>query len=313
MKKKLHFLGNKCVLFLSLFFLSNTCFSQAGSVDAGFSIGPANLLGDLGGNRGKGTAFLKDNNFSQTKLMAGGHLTFNVRDWLSYRLAVNFGSVSGDDAIIKAKGGLEEARKVRNLNVKSPIIEALVMAEIYPTVFLEDFPEDVTHRLRPYGVIGIGGFYFNPKGQDPLTGEWIALKSLRTEGQGFAEYPDRKEYKLLQVNIPLGIGLKYFMTERSSISLEIIHRKTFTDYIDDLSTTYVDPSLFYKYMTPQRAAIAERMADKRAGGQFSTTGGDKRGTVTNKDGYYSVGIKFSFQLRGEGGLRNSTRCPIIRF
>ncbi|MBC8034573.1 MAG: hypothetical protein H7Y03_10530 [Chitinophagaceae bacterium] len=311
MKKKLHFPGNKCVLFLSLLFLSQTIFGQAGSVDAGISIGPANLLGDLGGNTGRGTAFLKDNNFSQTKLMVGGHLTFNVKDWLSYRLAVNFGSVQGDDNIIKGKGGLEEARKARGLNVKSPIIEALVMAEIYPTVLLEDFPEDVYHKVRPYGVIGIGGFYFNPKGQDPATGEWIALKGLRTEGQGFQEYPSRKEYKLLQVNIPMGIGVKYFVSERASISLEILHRITFTDYIDDVSTTYIDPSLFSKYLPAPQAAIASRLADKR---KIAVAGaGDKRGTATNNDGYYSVGFKFSFQLIGENGIGNSTRCPVIRY
>jgi hypothetical protein len=308
MKKKLHFLGNKCVLFLSVLLISNSIFAQMGSVDAGISIGPANLLGDLGGNKGKGTAFLKDNNFSQTKLMVGGHITWNVKDWLSYRLAVNAGTVTGDDAIIKDKGGYEDARKNRNLNVRTPIIEAIAVAEIYPTALLEESPDDVYHKLRPYGIIGVGVFYMNPKGSDPLTGEYVPLKRLRTEGQGTSEYPDRKEYKLTQLNIPMGFGIKYFLGDKSSISLEILHRKTFTDYIDDVSTTYVDPSLFYQYMTAQQAAIAERMADKRF-----VDNGTKRGTATNKDGYYSVGLKFSFQLTGEGGYRNSTRCPIIRF
>ncbi len=112
----------------------------------------------------------------------------------------------------------------------------------------------------------------------------------------------------MTLNIPIGIGIKYFLGDKSSISLEILHRKTFTDYIDDVSTTYVDPSLFYKYMPAPQAALAARMADKR-----TADIGPKRGTATNKDGYYSVGIKFSFQLTGEGGYRNSTRCPIIRF
>src|SRR5690606_6805334 len=130
---------------------------------------PANLLGDLGGNSGKGTTFLKDNNFPNTRLMVGAHLTFNATDWLSWRLAANFGSLQANDNIIKGKGGWEEARIIRNQDVKTPIIEGMLVAEVYPTVFFEGDPSDVYHKIRPYGVVGLGGFYFNPKGKDPLT------------------------------------------------------------------------------------------------------------------------------------------------
>lgn len=314
MKRKLHFLGNKCVLFLITLTLSQTTFSQSRLVDAGITIGPCNLLGDLGGNLGRGTTFLKDNNFSQTRLMVGGHLTVALNNWLSVRAALNRGSLSGDDAIIKGKGGEEEARKVRNLNMKTSITELFVVAEVFPTVFFEQDPDDNYHKLRPYGVIGIGGFRMNPKGQDPLTGNWVALKPLHTEGQGFQE-TGRKEYSLLQMNIPMGIGIRYYVSETFNISLEVIHRKTFTDYIDDVSTTYIDPSLFYAHLPANQAAVAERMADKRNGGISSTISGDKRGTSTNNDGYYSVGFKLGFTLFGSNdrGYRNSTRCPILRF
>lgn len=315
MEKRLHFLGNNCVLFLLGLTISYSSFSQTRRIDAGITLGPSNFLGDLGGNKGKGTTFLKDNNFSQTKLMVGAHLTVTPMEWLAFRLAVNFGSVSGDDAIIKGQGGLEEARKVRNQNFKSAISEVFLAAEFYPTVFLEESPEDTYHKLRPYALLGVGAFRFNPKGQDPATGQWVDLKPLRTEGQGFPEYPDRKEYKLTQLNVPMGIGIKYFLSETFAVGLEIIHRKTFTDYIDDVSTNYIDPALFYAHMPANQAALAERMADKRNGGLSSTTGGDKRGTPTNNDGYYSIGFKLSFNLSGGGdrSLRNSTRCPILRF
>lgn len=314
MKKKLHFLGNRCALLLLVLFSSYSSFSQMGSVEAGITIGPSNFLGDLGGNAGKGSTFLKDNNFSQTKVIVGGHLTFNTKDWLSLRLAANFGSVSGDDAAIKGKGGLEEARRFRNQNFKSAIAEAFVAAEIYPTVFLEQDPDDVYRKLRPYGLIGIGAFYFNPKGKDPVTGEWVSLKPLRTEGQGMPEHPEKKEYSLTQINVPMGIGVKYYMTEKVSLSLEIIHRFTFTDYIDDVSTTYIDPALFYQHLSQNQAILAERMADKRNNGLSSTRGGEKRGTSTNNDGYYSIGFKLGFNLSGiDKSFRNSTRCPILRF
>lgn len=309
----LFFSGNKCaLLLLTITLLSQKTFSQAGLVDAGITIGPCNLLGDLGGNFGKGTTFLKDNNISQTKLMAGAHLTVGLKDWLNMRVAFNVGSVSGDDNVIESKGGMEEARKVRNLNVKTPIAELFVAAEIFPTVLFEQTPSETYHKLRPYGLIGIGGFHMNPKGQDPLTGDWIALKPLHTEGQGFPG-TGRKEYKLFQLNVPMGIGLRYYVSETFNISLEVIHRQTFTDYIDDVSTTYIDPSLFYQHLPASQAAVAERMADKRNNGLASTTD-DKRGTSSNNDSYYSIGFKMAFTLfGGNNGYKNSTRCPVLRF
>jgi len=100
------------------------------------------------------------------------------------------------------------------------------MAEFYPTVFLEDESDDVTGRLRPYGVMGLGMFHFNPQGSyhDPVTGEsyWVDLKPLHTEGEGFTQYPDRKNYSLTQLNIPMGAGIKYFFSENVNISFEII-------------------------------------------------------------------------------------------
>ncbi|MBO9574042.1 MAG: hypothetical protein J7497_17780 [Chitinophagaceae bacterium] len=131
---------------------------------------------------------------------------------------------------------------------------------------------------------------------------------MRTEGQGFAEYPDRKEYKLTGMNMPIGVGVKYFVSENVNLSFEIIHRKTFTDYIDDVSTKYVDPALFYNYMPVQQAQLAERMANKSIGGVYGA--GDKRGTSTNNDAYYTAEIKLGFRLGNSDRFRNSTTCPI---
>lgn len=281
--------------------------------EAGITVAPSNFLGDLGGNIGRGTTFLKDNNFQLTKMMFGGFFAYHPSEWLGFRVAVNIGTLEGDDAIIKGKGGLEEARRIRNSNFKSSLKEAFVAAEIYPTVFLEYDQQDVFHKIRPYGLIGVGVFNFNPKGSDPLTGNWVELKSLKTEGQGFPEYPDRKEYKLTQINIPMGIGVKYFVNEKTSLSLEVIHRKTFTDYIDDVSTRYIDPALFYQYMPLQQAQLAERMANKSSDPLNNGLGyapGKKRGTASNNDAYYSFGFKLGIRLGGGDRWDNSTRCPV---
>lgn len=314
MKRKLPFHGNRCILLILVLLHSLSSFSQfslrINTIEAGINISPSNFLGDLGGNYGKGGPFLKDNNISNTKILAGGHVTIYPNELFGVRLAFTYGIIAGDDANIKARGGLEEARKARNQNFKSRIAEVYVAAEFYPTVLLEQDPTDVFHQIRPYVVVGAGVFHFNPLGSDPATNEWVHLKPLHTEGQGFPEYPDRKEYKLTQFNIPMGIGIKYFISEDVNLGIEMINRKTFTDYLDDVSTTYIDNNLFYKNMPLNTAVLADRMHDKTAGSQ-NRSGESKRGTSTNMDSYYSGGIKLSFRIGGDGNKRNSMKCPKV--
>jgi hypothetical protein len=288
-------------------------YTESSSVfEAGISLGPSNFLGDLGGNAGKGTKFIKDNNFPATQFIFGAYLTYQPNEWLGFRLALNRGTIEGDDANIKGKGGWEEARKYRNSNFRSRITEAMLLAELYPTVFLEGDPTDVLGRIRPYVAIGVGMFHFNPQGTDPLSGNWVDLKPLHTEGQGFPEFPGRKEYKLTQMNVPIGIGAKYFLSESVNLSLEILHRTTFTDYIDDVSTTYIEPTIFWSRLSLPQAQLAERMANKSGnnGATAPYAAGAKRGTATNNDAYFSVNVKLGFRLGRGGNDYSSTRCPV---
>ncbi|MEP6747676.1 MAG: DUF6089 family protein [Bacteroidota bacterium] len=322
MKKFLHFLWGTCVIMLLSIFIPSQIHAQYNDGGAfseiGITIGPSNFLGDLGGHLGKGQTFLKDNNFNLTKLSVGAHYSYYPKDWLGFRLAVNIGKLEGDDKIIKGKGGLEEARYNRALNFQSKFFEAIVVGEVYPTVFMEEDPSDLYHKLRPYGIIGIGVFHFNPQGLDPATGQWVNLKPLRLEGQGSAEYPDRKDYSLWQPNIPLGVGIKYWLNDNISLGLEVIYRKTFTDYIDDVSTTYVGNAFYDTHLSPSQAAIAKRLADKSNNGAGGAPAygqpGDKRGDPAQKDAYYTFGIKLGIRLGGgNNSFNNSTRCPVIRF
>jgi len=324
MKQSLHSLFRKCLFLLVMTLsldLSSYCQDELkNTTEAGFTIGPMVFLGDLGGHVGKGTTFIKDYNMNQTKIAIGAFLTAYPAQWLGFRFSLNYGKVEGNDGDISSKGGWEEARKVRNLNFRSKILEGSVMAEFYPTVFLEEDPEDVTARLRPYGVIGLGAFHFNPQGSyrnqygDQV---WVDLKPLHTEGEGWAEYPDRKNYSLTQLNIPIGAGIKYFFSESLNVSFEIIHRKTFTDYIDDVSTRYVDPTLFDKYLSPSQAAIAKAISNKSAQGYNTPNYGKdmKRGDPNQKDAYFTAQFKIAFRINGgsEQRWRNSTHCPLLRF
>ncbi len=292
--------------------------------EAGINVGPANFLGDLGGNRGRGQTFIKDNNIELTRLFFGAYVGASPNEFINFRLAFNFGRLAGADSVIDGKGGLEEARRARNLHFKTSIKELFLAAEIYPTVFLEEDPSDIWHKWRPYGLIGVGAFNFNPQGQYIApngTATWVALKPLRTEGQGMPNHPNVQEYALTQINIPYGIGLKYFISEKINISLEIVNRKTFTDYVDDVSSTFIDPADFYNYFGASSitAQIADQMANKTTFANGGTTrpgfaAGDKRGTITNNDAYYATTLKLGIRFGGgENYNSNQTRCPILRF
>lgn len=323
MKRDLHAHVWRCAAVITLvltqaFSADSQSIFKSDLFEAGITVGPSNFLGDLGGNIGRGTTFLKDNNFASTRVIGGAFLAIHPTEWIGFRVTATIGSLAGDDALISGSGGLEEARKLRNSNFKAGLQEAMVLMEFYPTVLMEYDRNDLFHKFRPYGMIGAGLFHYNSKGKDPLTGNWVDLQSLHTEGQGFPEYADRPNYKQIQMNIPVGIGVKYYINDRTSVGFELMHRVTFTDYIDDVSTTYIDPALFYKYLPQPTAQLAERMANKTDINNIGNTlfgAGDKRGNANNNDSYYSVGIKLGIRLGGGGAAgnwRNSTRCPVIK-
>ncbi len=134
--------------------------------------------------------------------------------------------------------------------------------ELYPTFFMEKY-SGLLGKLRPYGIVGIGAFRYNPQGlyfEPNGSSKWVDLRPLKLEGQGMTEYPDRKPYNLTQIEIPMGFGAKYYIKENMYIGFEILHRKTFTDYVDDVSTRYIDPAYFDLYLTPEQAMMAKQLA-----------------------------------------------------
>ncbi|MBS1921129.1 MAG: hypothetical protein JST17_12830 [Bacteroidetes bacterium] len=308
-------------LFFSFFFISIQSFSQSvavanGKVEIGLGLGPSFFLGDLGGTRGIGRTFVKDVNFPFTKLMKGIYINVYPTEWLGFRIAANLGELEAFDSIITNHGGEELERKKRNLDFRSKLSEAYVAAEIYPTVFLEKY-DGLLHKLRPYGVCGIGVFHFNPQGiyiAPNGAQSWVYLKPLMLEGQGMSEYPDRKPYSLTQLEIPMGFGLKYYIKENMYIGFEILHRKTFTDYIDDVSKTYIDPSLFDKYLTPSQAVIARQLEYRENIINPSVNRpyiNEQRGDPSQNDAFFSGILRFGWRLGGtqDSRIKKQLKCP----
>jgi hypothetical protein len=331
MKTRLQNGVGKCLMLLLLCIsFEITSFSQAfifgkgdAKVEAGFNFGPSFFLGDLGGNRGKGTYFLKDLNLGLTKMMKGAFITFYPNRWFGMRLAADYTYLEGRDNIINTNGINELWRKQRNLDFRTNVIEGYGAIEVFPTLFFYRNSE-FEPRLRPYGLVGLGIFHFNPQGSlTDANGNktWYYLHPLRLEGEGMAEYPYSKPYSLTQMNVPMGAGLKYYFSDRMNVSMEVLYRKTFTDYIDDVSKYYIDPRNFIKYLSAQDAALATKLYDKTDPiifpGMTQWPAGTQRGDLKRYDAYFSVLFKIGIRL---GPIESSsfakrairqTRCPAV--
>jgi hypothetical protein len=291
---------------------------SSGNFEVGTNFGASAFLGDLGGNRGVGTYFIKDYNVPLTKLQKGLFVTYYPNEWIGAKFQLNHGMVDGDDLAAKDQGGAERYRRYRKLNFRSTIFEMNLGAEIYPLALTKNYDPEET-RFRPYVYLGGGFVRFNP--QTRVTdangnSTWVDLKPLRTEGQGIL--PGKKEYSLISPNILSGLGFKYMLSDRYFVGLDVVHRFTFTDYIDDVSTDYIDPNVYFStnMLTPSQAALAFQLnnrADNSVFGSSFSAPGAQRGNPKNNDSYFTYTIKFGIRLirdARKSELRR-LRCPGI--
>ena len=151
----------------------------------------------------------------------------------------------------------------------------------------------------PYIFAGLSLFSFNPKAE--LEDTWYDLHPLGTEGQGTIYYYDRKKYSLAQLAIPFGGGIKVDITEKINAALEWGVRKTFTDYIDDVSTVYADPVII-KAEKGQAAATLSDPSEE----DFSGNVGRQRGNSKNKDWYSFVGLIITVKIKNK---YKEQKCP----
>ncbi len=274
------------------YFFDETYYDTPWLYEAGISLNAMNCLTDMGGTKGIGKKFFKDLNIGFTNISGGVFLSAMYKNAAGIRLEGTFGKIGANDNVLKGITDIAKERYNRNQNFRSYIIEVGAIAEIHPTYIFIDWPakENTPPRTSPYLLGGIAYFSFNP--QTRLGNRWVDLQPLSTEGQGFAE-TGRQTYKLAQFNIPLGAGVKYELSPLINLRGEFLYRKTFTDYIDDLSSVYIDPSLFDKYFgagTP-KATNATILYDRQIENRAGVDG--KRGTQTNNDAYFTFNLKIS--------------------
>ncbi|WP_258540364.1 DUF6089 family protein [Parvicella tangerina] len=275
-----------------------------------FSLGVSNFLGDVGGRDQVGTNFIWDLEISKTKFAAGFNYLYYLGEKVALRTSLTYGKVAGDDKLTQ-----ETFRNNRNLNFESVILEGGVGIEYQ---FLKEKIGNIYNVKSPTGkklgmrsfslgfyvTTGIAGFYFNPVGLDP-SGAKVPLKPLSTEGQGF---PGGAEpYSNFGIAIPFGFGMRKSINRTLGIKLELTHRFTFTDYIDDVSTVYYDPNYLATNVSPQAAYFS----NPELGNLWDrvTAPGQQRGDPTDNDGYmfFTASLYIKLESRRTVYGRNRVR------
>lgn len=226
-----------------------------------------------------------------TRPAAGVLYRMNFNPRVAVKGIVSFGNIAGDDAY-----ATQESQRNRNLSFKSRIYEFAVEGEFNFLPYATGSKKLAI--MTPYVFAGVAVFHFDPLGY--YQGRWYDLHSLSTEGQGTA-FSGQKMYSLTQFSIPFGVGVKVNTAKRVGINLEWGLRKTFTDYLDDVSGNYVDPVLLGTAKGPVAAALSDKSLVKEGGSDI----GRQRGNANTKDWYTFAGVIITLKLNG-----NANACVV---
>jgi hypothetical protein len=251
--------------------------------DVGISSGAANYLGDMGGNALTRRDFVSDMKLSQTRTAVGGFVRYRIMHDLYVQGNVGWARISGNDKLSS-----NPARNTRNLNFRNDILEITAQAQY---VFYE--VNDLGHtfrnqsNFRAYVGLGAGAAYHNPKAE--LNGDWIALRPLTTEGINYTK---------VTAVIPATAGFYFTLHRNFRIGWNLTWRTTFTDYLDDVSTRYADPSQLPSSLAVQLANRTDELENVTPAFAENFTPGNKRGDPTHNDSYLTSTIDMSYVIRG---------------
>jgi len=229
-----------------------------------------------------GSYYLGDLNpvlhFNQTQPAGGFFYRFTPHYRYAFRIGANQGTIMGDDSQSE-----DSDQRERNLNFKSRIRDFYLISEFN---FLDYRISNDKHKFSMFLFAGISAFNFQPMGN--LGGEnWVQLQPLRTEGQSSG-------YKLWQMGVPFGVGIKVNVARNVGIGLEWGPRKTFTDYIDDVSATYPDVS-----KTPPVGELGLVLSNRTRSGMDVTN--TQRGNPRTKDWYFFTGLTVNIKINPRMG------------
>jgi hypothetical protein len=249
----------------------------------GVGIGAGHYFGDLNTRA----------HLNRPKIAATAFFRKNFGNYIALRVGASFAQLGYSDIY----NDHNEYMKARNLSFNSNVWELAVQGDFN---FFRFMPGEPGYNFTPYVTFGIGVFNYDPFAM--LSGQKYFLRPLNTEGQGSSLYPDRKPYGSMAFSIPLGFGFKYCINESINVGFEIVHRVTGTDYLDDVSTTYIDRSVFPPLPdgSPSPASLLHDRSYEL--GEPIGIPGRQRGISTQKDQFATGIFYISFNLQ-------SYKCP----
>ncbi len=249
----------------------------------GISAGGSNYFGDLNQQYG----------FDYFRQSGGAFMKINFSPYIALRLAGNYAHVGFADSYTN-----NFFQQQRNLSFKSDIYEASVMADFH---FFKYDIGDFENRITPYITLGVGYFQYDPYAE--IEDTKVKLRPLGTEGQSYPQYSDRK-YGKGAVSFPIGAGVKFWLSKGVTIGFEAINRMTTTDYLDDVSTTYVGANLFPNNPNSPYPTFASQLQDRSTEVRDEAIGieGRQRGINSTRDQFLTAHLFISFRLP-------TYRCP----
>ncbi|MFZ1534294.1 MAG: DUF6089 family protein [Chitinophagaceae bacterium] len=252
----------------------------------GIGVGAAQYFGDLNTRARVNTA----------KLAASLFFRKNLGNYIALRLGATFAQLGYSDQY----NTHNEYMYSRNLSFNSKVWEVTLQGDFN---FFRFMPGEPQYSITPYITFGAGIFSYDPYAY--LRGEKVFLRPLGTEGQGSSLYPDRKKYSAMAISIPFGGGIKYSFNERINIGFEVLHRFTNTDYLDDVSKTYVDPAAFP--LNPDGSTSNAQLLSDRSFELGEPIGipGRQRGNSKQKDQFVTAMVHITFNLQ-------SYKCPTAK-
>lgn len=172
-----------------------TIAAKGQSWEVGFGLGGTTYTGDI----------VRTYNFLDNRPAGIGFIRYNINNAFSVRASGLVGSLQADDE----DNPIDPVAEIRNASFNRLVIEGAVTMEYH---FLDYKSERALVNWSPYLFAGVG------------------LSAYSNKNEQVAE-----EYKRIQPVIPFGVGFKYLLNPNWTLGIEFGARKTFFDYIDEIS------------------------------------------------------------------------------